>query len=286
VRLGEFLRNERQRKGISLETAAEETRIKDVYLRALEEEDYDLIPGEIYQRHYFKTYLEYLGHDDLYFRLTRERPKAAQMSDRMVREPTEDVWDTARYVRVIWRGVLLLVFLAVVVWLIVWGVGRLRRPAATGPAVKPNEELVIDILPDAATLSDDMNKKIAGAVGPSADLGDIHSQIAGALDEHTMRIDTEDETWVRVSGPEGVLFQGLMKKGDSKEFGPLRFFLVTLGKPENAWIYLDSKHIYGGKLPSPSSQNFYLPADYKASQAETDKLLGPSDKGAASGGTN
>lgn len=283
MRLGEFLRNERVRKGISLETASEETRIKDVYLRAFEEENYDLIPGEIYQRHYFKTYLEYLGHEDLYYRLTRERPKAAQMSDRMVREPAEDVWDTARYVRVIWRGLLLLVFVAVVIWLIVWGVGRLRRPPATGPVVKPNDELVIDILPDAATLSDDMNKKIANAVGPSADLGDIHSQIAGALDEHTLRIDTNGDCWARVSGPEGVMFNGLMKQGDSKEFGPLRFFLVMLGKPENTWIYFDGKHIYGGQLPSPSSQTFTLPADYKMSQPELDKLLGPTDKTNPSG---
>ena len=61
MKLGEFLRNERIKKGIDIETAAEETRVKDVYIRAIEDENWDLIPGEIYQRHYLKTYLEYLG---------------------------------------------------------------------------------------------------------------------------------------------------------------------------------------------------------------------------------
>jgi hypothetical protein len=283
VRLGEFLRNERIRKGISLETAAEDTRIRDVYLRALEEENYDLIPGELYQRHYFKTYLEYLGHEDLYYRLTRERPKPAQVSDRMVRKPTEDFWDTARYIRVVWRLVLLVVAVGIIIWLVAWGLGSIR--GGTEPSKKQMEELEIDILPYVPNLGDELDQAIVDAIGPTADLGDTGSQIAGGGEEHTLRIDVDGECWLRVSGPDGVIFSGLMQGGDTKEFGPATFFVVRLGKPENAWVYFDNEHIYGGEAGRPSSLTFSLPADYGFTQEDLDRLLDLLDEGASEGGT-
>ncbi len=273
MRLGEFLRNERLRKGIDLETAAEETRIKEVYLRALEEENYDLIPGEIYQRHYFKTYLEYLGHEDLYFRLTRERPKPAQMSDRMVRKPTDDAWDTARYIRVLWRLALVIIFIGIVIWSLVWLGGRVFGARGETQPKGESPELQIDILQYVPELGDDVDKAIKDAVGPKTDLGDIKSQIANALDEHTLRIDVDGDCWVRVTGPNGELFNGLMKKGDSKDFGPERYFTLTLGKPEVAWVYLDNQHFYGGEMGAPKSMSFTLPPDYGFSDAELDKAL-------------
>lgn len=280
MKLGEFLRSERLRKGIDLETASEETRIKEVYIRALEEENYDLIPGEIYQRHYFKSYLEYLGHEELYYRLTRERPKTTSPSEKMVRKPAGDVWDTGRYARIALRLAMLVIFVVLFAFLVSMGISKLGgRVKASATVETPIQELEIPLpLPKPM---DDVDAKIAAALGPKADLGDVKGQIKGAFDEHTVRFEFIGECWLRVRGPEGQIFVGLMKQSDLKEFGPERYFLITMGKPKNALVYFDNIHIFGGDMGQPQGMTFSLPADLTFNK---DILINPIDQVTGGGG--
>jgi len=62
--IGNFLKENRERKGISLSKAEEEIKIRKKYLQALEEGNFDLIPGKAYTLGYLKNYSKYLGLDD------------------------------------------------------------------------------------------------------------------------------------------------------------------------------------------------------------------------------
>ena len=59
--LGETLRRARLDRGISIEDAARDTRIRARYLEALEAEDLNLLPPSVYTRGFVRTYAEYLG---------------------------------------------------------------------------------------------------------------------------------------------------------------------------------------------------------------------------------
>lgn len=61
--LGEVLREARRRKGITLAQAEKETRIREKYLAALEEEDYESLPGNVYAKGYLRNYAQYLSLD-------------------------------------------------------------------------------------------------------------------------------------------------------------------------------------------------------------------------------
>jgi cytoskeletal protein RodZ len=61
--LGEQLRAERERKGITLEQAAADTRIREKFLTALEAGDYPALPGAVYTRGFLRNYAEYLDLD-------------------------------------------------------------------------------------------------------------------------------------------------------------------------------------------------------------------------------
>lgn len=61
VAIGELLRAERQRRGISLEQAQEETKIRRRYLEALEGGDPKVFPGEVYLKGFMKNYAQFLG---------------------------------------------------------------------------------------------------------------------------------------------------------------------------------------------------------------------------------
>ena len=58
--LGQRLRNARQSQGISISQAATETRILQRYLEALEDGDYQYLPGDVYARGFIRNYALYL----------------------------------------------------------------------------------------------------------------------------------------------------------------------------------------------------------------------------------
>jgi flagellar hook assembly protein FlgD/transcriptional regulator with XRE-family HTH domain len=59
-KLGEQLRAQRERKNITLEQAAGDTRIREKFLKALEDGDYRTLPGPVYTRGFLRNYAEYL----------------------------------------------------------------------------------------------------------------------------------------------------------------------------------------------------------------------------------
>ncbi|MGZ4811521.1 MAG: helix-turn-helix domain-containing protein [Terriglobales bacterium] len=61
---GDRLHRERELRGITLEEIAEATKIGTRSLRALEEQDFDKLPGGIFNRGFVRAYARYLGLDE------------------------------------------------------------------------------------------------------------------------------------------------------------------------------------------------------------------------------
>jgi cytoskeleton protein RodZ len=61
--IGASLREARTRRGLSREDVQQAIRIRDRYLAALEDENWDLLPGEAYAKGFLRTYAEFLGLD-------------------------------------------------------------------------------------------------------------------------------------------------------------------------------------------------------------------------------
>lgn len=59
--IGETLRHAREQQGISLDQAEEDTKIRRRYLEALEDEEYEVIPGAVYAKGFLRNYAGYLG---------------------------------------------------------------------------------------------------------------------------------------------------------------------------------------------------------------------------------
>jgi cytoskeleton protein RodZ len=61
--IGTSLKEARLRKGLDLPAAAEATKIRSRHLQALEDEQFDVLPGQTYVRGFLKTYADFLGLD-------------------------------------------------------------------------------------------------------------------------------------------------------------------------------------------------------------------------------
>jgi cytoskeletal protein RodZ len=84
--LSEKLRRERELRGISLKQISDDTRIGVRFLEALEENRFELIPGEFYRRSYLRAYTRYLGLDEdravnAYISSQKEKPTSETSPD-------------------------------------------------------------------------------------------------------------------------------------------------------------------------------------------------------------
>ena len=61
--IGEELRRERQRRGLTLEQVTDVLHIKVAYLHALEHDEFNQIPGTIYTKGFIKNYSDFLDLD-------------------------------------------------------------------------------------------------------------------------------------------------------------------------------------------------------------------------------
>jgi cytoskeleton protein RodZ len=59
--LGEKLRQAREHKGFTLSEVAEQTRISPLYLESIENDDYSILPGGIFNKGFVKSYAKFVG---------------------------------------------------------------------------------------------------------------------------------------------------------------------------------------------------------------------------------
>ncbi|MDF9408916.1 DUF4115 domain-containing protein [Pelotomaculum isophthalicicum JI] len=63
MEIGKRLKEAREGKGLTLEAVEEETKIRRKYIRALEEEQFQVLPGSVYAKAFLRTYTRFLGID-------------------------------------------------------------------------------------------------------------------------------------------------------------------------------------------------------------------------------
>src|SRR5215217_3997261 len=83
LQIGEVLRSTRSRLGLDIVAVERATKIRTKYLRALENEEWDVLPGPTYAKGFLRTYGRYLGLDtdalvDEYRRTVERSPAGEQ----------------------------------------------------------------------------------------------------------------------------------------------------------------------------------------------------------------
>ena len=118
--IGNSLREARLRQGYELPRVEADTKIRAKYLRALEEERFEVLPGETYVKGFLRTYAEYLGLDgQLYVdefntRFTREEEPLAP--PRPPRQSSRSRAVESNFVIVALAGIIAVTILVVVAW--------------------------------------------------------------------------------------------------------------------------------------------------------------------------
>lgn len=192
--IGERLRAAREARGLSLEEAAEGTRIKRVYLEALENEAFSVLPSPAHARGFLRRYARWLGLDEAALlaewdgapaAIPPARPSRAPSMFELTRIPTRTAFP--------WRP-LAGIGLAALVVLGLLGLARVRW--LPSPAR----------LPPAPTVT-----QAVGIGGPTPTPG-----AAAAPPALRLEVEATEHVWVRIQADGQVVYQGLLRPGETR----------------------------------------------------------------------
>jgi len=233
--IGNTLREARVRRNLTLQQVEEDTKIRVKYLQAMENEDFDVMPGATYVKGFLRTYSTYLGLDpDIIIDEYRSRAGHASAKDEpfggssVIGKPHSH------------RGRNTLVFVAILCLLVlgvIWVLGR------------GGEQKAPQTSPSALGIGSSPTPKASKTATPS--------QTAAALLKNVLKVNAAfGDCWMQVrkdSATGTVLYTGTLAKGHSKKFKSKALW-VRLGSPSMVKLVVEGK-----AQPPLSGLN---PADY------------------------
>src|SRR5947207_6034139 len=210
--IGSSLREARTRRQIGVAQVEQATKIRGKYLRALEEEQFDLLPSQTYVKGFLRTYADYLGLDGQLYVDEYNSRFASDDDDRSARSASRAA--AQRHERRLQTNVVLLALGAIVVLTVVvisawkvWGSGHVATNT-----VKRHTTPHRVALPGAYL-------EITAIKGPSKVIVN------------------------RVGAAGKILFEGTLERGDTQAFNGKRFWL-NVGAPENLLITVAGKRVH------------------------------------------
>jgi cytoskeleton protein RodZ len=274
--LGQRLKQEREARGVSLKEIAEKTRIGVRFLKAIEEETFDQLPGGIFNKSFIQQYAQYLGLDEKqavrdYLRATsaaRENqfPQATQ-------EPSN--FGPHGLIRIAMAAAAV-VLIALIVWLIVPNSGTRSNsqteaqdsPAIlaleTNPSVSDADPIELQEPPDSPTpgmgkteysdtlrsgtvsrAADPLQRRETTAAPSPVELlaeADDHEPLAGELpQELLLQINAHSTVWISITADGQREWQGTLQANQSRQVQAAETIRLTVGNAGGVELTLNGK---------------------------------------------
>ncbi len=245
--IGDSLREARHRRGLSPADVMKGIRIRERYLTALEEERWDMLPGEAYTKGFLRTYAEFLGLDgNLYIDEYNARIAHHDEEPALVPGSLAPGYRTGN--GALRTVVAVLALGALVAGVAAWRLGGSGRPAAQRSA---QQKAVVAAAAQTSAKHATAATKHTAAVQPAA--------------TRTTLAATRGRCWilVRVGGPHGrILFQRNLQQGQALHYGLAKNLWIRLGRPDVMDVTVGGRRVNG--LPATPANLLLTPAGAQA----------------------
>ncbi len=273
---GERMQREREMRSISLEEIAESTKIGCRMLRALEEEDFDKLPGGIFNKGFVRAYAKFLGIDEeqavVDFQaafLEKQQRHATNGSNGLQHSEVLSGVQASTYADESPQPDQAAGFMrAAIIIVVLVGIGVLAwkfwpvKTAVVTPAESAAPRVVQNLPPATAPAKADepaaakTDAAPATSTEPNATKTTTPAEAApgAAVDASILRlqIHARERSWIKITGDDGkLLMQGEISPGGSRSFRATKQLVLTLGNPAGVEIS------YNGQTLAP------FPADPK-----------------------
>ncbi|MGQ0645058.1 MAG: RodZ domain-containing protein [Elusimicrobiota bacterium] len=241
IGLGETLRNRRRQKELTLERAAQDTRISHRFLKALEEDRWDELPAKVYLEGFLRQYADYLDLEggELVKKLREFRGAGAPPVIRQAGSPAVEPEGAGKPFR---AEALFLVLLAGVLAALYF----FSRAQQKGPAAAPGTEAAFEIEGGTSTFSE-----------------------AGT---HRLEVLARESTWARIWADGQVRFEGILSKDARKAWPAETSFRVQAADLASLSAEVDGLPL---KLERDNAKELAWSASEKASGGEARETARP-----------
>ncbi len=233
--IGPSLREARTRRGLSPADVHKAVRIRERYLTALEEERWEMLPGDAYTKGFLRTYAEFLGLDGQLYVDEYNSRVAVHEDEPLVPEALKK--RGGRTTSILFRTLgAVLVLGAAIAGLAAWRHGGTQRPHVAAAEAAPKVTHAAPKKTQAAAGA----KPAAAAVVPKPTFTVIRA--------------VRDRSWlsVRVGGPAGrEIFRGTLEPGHALKYGLAKAIWVRMGRPLALDVRIGKTPV--GNLPSGPS---------------------------------
>jgi cytoskeleton protein RodZ len=224
---GERLKREREMREVTLKEVTTATRIGPRFLEALENEEWDKLPGGIFNRGFVRSIARFLGLDEenllAEYDLAHGEPSIPAPQPYENKLPRPPIWVPILAV---------LALLAIVGGLIAGGVYGWRRYAAHRAAKRSSSSL---LLPPQTQMQAGAAMSSAVAAPPS---GYPSSSAALPLD---LAVSTSAATRLRIVADGALLLDAELRAGETRHFSALQQFEVTVADSSAVLLELNGR---------------------------------------------
>ncbi len=244
--LGEYLRQMREAKGLTVEEVARATKINIGYIEALEKGEYEKLPADIYVRGFIKSYGQLLNADldelNARYEEARPKPKARRIFSGKPKEelpyespiPKSSVGKKRvipRRIRLNTGSIIVILLIIIIIVIILRTV--LDKNGQTGPPITNINDVVVS-----DTNGSNGNKLVSPLTREDLtqeirlQLGEINPAWAlGRADSLTLSVISRQDSWILVETDYRRAFKGDIERGDAMDFVARNSFFLTMGDP-------------------------------------------------------
>jgi len=262
--LGEFLKNERIKKGLTLEEIQEITKIRIRYLKAIEDGDFSIMPALVYAKGFVKSYAEALGLDGnelvkKYEYLFQEKEEEA-IPNIEITSYKKEGRDFSQFFLTLKKAVIFVLVIGIIGYGFYYFINQVKKGLAPIPQQNQSEASTISEdktnLPQESNVSQpkvntsiekisETSKKIEYKVVPSGESYKVEISVPG------------EKCWFSIKVDENVVFEGLMTKDMSKIFDVKDSITILMGYPPAVKITVDGEELPTVQTPSPVTINIH-----------------------------
>jgi cytoskeleton protein RodZ len=255
---GDKFRLARESSGLELEKVAQQTRISARFLRAIETEEFHVLPGGIFNRGFIRNYAELLGLDP---------EEAIAEYQELVREPTLEQSEPSQSPNLESpeRHVLPIALGSLIVGIVLFYVFATdtRTPSEFAPMAPPIEAVGLDT-PEVGTMAtpdipapnivnetvdplEDLAPDLEPTEEPArteSDPPEPSAPVNEQIDGVSVRIDVHNDTWVAVHSDGQEIVQGIiLSAGTTERYSAVEALEMTIGNAAGLTMSINGRPV-------------------------------------------
>jgi len=270
--IGNFLRERREARGISLIEVEKDLKIRKKYLQALEEGKIDAIPGKAYLIGYLRNYSKYLGIDEeninqiiqTYNNLEKKRAVLEKTKEKSIYLKSKDksIFEKKKFFFPV-KYVYLTSFV-LIIFIGLFLLNRSLREAQDFPVPSPEIENetginVVEKADDISTLTEELIESEAEAI--IAEYSTQDSVLAEKLP--ILKLIASDKTWVKILSEDKIIFEGILFNGEEYFWETDQTLEIVTEYPTKIEAYYDDESI---EISKGTIDNYLLKYNFNPAQ--------------------